>query len=341
MMSTIHIFRAGTHQPMDGEPINFTANDLAATAKAYNPALHEAPLVIGHPQHDDPAWGWVKSVEVTADGLEIVPHEVDSDFAALVEAKRYKKVSASFYDPNSPINPVPGVYYLRHVGFLGAQPPSLKGLKTVDLADSQKGILFFSETINQEDSTMEKGFMAGLYEFLKTKLGNDEAAKIIKEDDIATIDAAIETAAPELAKTVLPKDGEVDEVLPEVVTQLAAVSEENLELKNENEELRAQLEEKKVEDDTADFAETLRRKVKPCYRPAMRALLKSLSASGTGKLEFSENGKSKPLAPAFKAFIQSLPDVVSFSEEARKNTVNKNNTTVNPLIADAERRAKK
>lgn len=340
-MSTIHVFRAGTHQPMNGEPILFSADDLKATARVYDPSLHEAPLVIGHPQHDAPAWGWVKSISITPDGLEIEPHELDPDFSALVKAKRYKKVSASFYEPDSPINPVPGVYYLRHVGFLGAQPPALKGLKTIDLADSQKGILFFSETIQQEDKQMEKGFMARLFEFLKTKLGNDEATKILKEDDIAVIDAAIQAAAPELAQKVLPQDGEVDEILPEVVSQLAAVSEENLELKNENEELRAKLEDKAATDTNADFAETLRCKVKPCYRPAVRALLNQLSKpTNKGQVEFSEGGKNKPLAPAIKAFIQSLPDVVSFSETARKNTAPKPSTT-NPLISDAERRSAK
>ena len=45
----------------------------------------------------------------------LMPRQVDPAFAEAVAAGRYKKVSASFYQPNSPHNPVPGVYYLRHV----------------------------------------------------------------------------------------------------------------------------------------------------------------------------------------------------------------------------------
>ena len=41
----------------------------------------------------------------------------------------YKKVSASFYSPESKINPEPGKWSLRHVAMLGAQPPAVKGLK--------------------------------------------------------------------------------------------------------------------------------------------------------------------------------------------------------------------
>jgi hypothetical protein len=51
-----------THTAMCGTSFNFTESDLTATVAAYNPSLHEAPMVIGHPQHDAPAAGWVKSL---------------------------------------------------------------------------------------------------------------------------------------------------------------------------------------------------------------------------------------------------------------------------------------
>lgn len=40
----IHIFRPGRHTAMQGQSLDFSEADLAATAAAYNPALHEAPL---------------------------------------------------------------------------------------------------------------------------------------------------------------------------------------------------------------------------------------------------------------------------------------------------------
>jgi len=128
-MTPLNIFRPGTHTAQNGQTLTFTAEDLTATAAAYDPARHEAPLVVGHPATDDPAYGWVESLAVSADGLEATPRQVDPEFAALVNAERFARISASFFLPDAPSNPVPGVYYLRHVGFLGAAAPAVKGLR--------------------------------------------------------------------------------------------------------------------------------------------------------------------------------------------------------------------
>ncbi|PWR23362.1 peptidase [Zavarzinia compransoris] len=129
-MSTIDIFRTGRHIAASGEALTFSAADLAATVAAYDPATHDAPLVVGHPASDDPAYGWVAGLAVEGDLLRAVTRDVEPAFAELVNGRRFKHVSASFYRPRSPANPVPGVWYLRHVGFLGAQPPAVKGLRT-------------------------------------------------------------------------------------------------------------------------------------------------------------------------------------------------------------------
>lgn len=76
----------------------------------------------------------MRSLAAGDDGLNAEPHQVDPEFAEMVNAGRFKKISASFYTPDAPNNPVPGVYYLRHVGFLGAQPPAVKGLKQAEFA---------------------------------------------------------------------------------------------------------------------------------------------------------------------------------------------------------------
>lgn len=78
--------------------------------------------MIGHPKTDDPAQGWVGSLSSTERGLFAAPRDVEAAFAEQVGQRRYGKISSKFYPPNSPSNPVPGVWYLRHVGFLGAHP---------------------------------------------------------------------------------------------------------------------------------------------------------------------------------------------------------------------------
>ncbi|QBH96051.1 hypothetical protein EKN56_06355 [Limnobaculum zhutongyuii] len=208
-------------------------------------------------------------------------------------------------------------------------PPAVKGLKAIEFADGGQGIVCFNENLNEDTNmadaanpTDKKGLLARLVAFLTKELGEEKAAEIITEEGAAAI-----------------QDAGADEILPEVAAQLVAVSEENQRLKAENEELLEQAEELEIDGESADFAEVIRRKVKPSHRAAVRAMLKAASKKrGTSKLEFSEGGKNKPLTPALQAFIRSLPDVVDFSEVARKSSAPKN-TSVNPLLADAERRA--
>lgn len=143
----IEIFRAGRHTDDAGVVHAFSEADLDGMAASYDPALREAPLTVGHPQDNRPAYGWVKSVRRTAAGLAIDPHQVEPQFAEMVAAGRFKKRSASFYPPQSPANPTPGRWYLRHVAFLGAQPPAVAGLKDIQFSeDDAGGAVSFSET---------------------------------------------------------------------------------------------------------------------------------------------------------------------------------------------------
>lgn len=137
----LDIFRAGTHTAMNGVTLTFSEADLDATAAAYGLARHAAPIVVGHPTTDAPAYGWVRALARAGDVLQAHPEQIDPAFAELVNAGRYKKISASFYAPDSPANPAPGVYYLRHVGFLGAQPPAVKGLRDARFGEDETGIL--------------------------------------------------------------------------------------------------------------------------------------------------------------------------------------------------------
>lgn len=132
---TIRIARPGTFTSNEGVPVSFSAADLAAAASAYDPGADPAPLVIGHPKLDDPAYGWVSGLAVDGDTLVATPDKVEPSFAEMVREGRYPKVSARFYPPQHPANPKPGAWYLKHIGFLGAAAPGIKGLGTVQFAD--------------------------------------------------------------------------------------------------------------------------------------------------------------------------------------------------------------
>lgn len=144
MPEPIEVFRAGTHTTKSGLTLTFTDAQLSACAKAYDPAHLEAPLVIGHPENDTaPAYGWVGGVTYRDGSLWIDPVQVDPDFAEMVNAGRYKKISSAFYGPQTTGNPVPGSLYLRHVGFLGAVPPAVKGMKDAAFSGGGDGVLTF------------------------------------------------------------------------------------------------------------------------------------------------------------------------------------------------------
>lgn len=143
---TIEIFRAGTHIGQDGKRYVFSDADVTAIAAAYDPAKFSAPVVIGHPKSEDPAYGWADAVRVRDDGvMEADVDKINPAFAELVDNGSYKKVSAAFYPADHPNNPTPGQLHLRHIGFLGAAAPGVQGLAPVAFADGDDdGLITFA-----------------------------------------------------------------------------------------------------------------------------------------------------------------------------------------------------
>lgn len=198
----IEIFRPGRHIDDQGVEREFTAADVAAIAAGYNPALHEAPLTVGHPRHDLPAYGWVGALRVTPEGrLAFTARDVEPQFAEMVATRRFPKRSAAFYPPEHPKNPTPGRWYLRHVGFLGAQPPAIAGLREVQFADDAAGTVSFSEAgtgllpAHQEHRTMTEEEKAA-----KARAEKAEADAKAAEDARAKAEAKAEAAEKALAQ---------------------------------------------------------------------------------------------------------------------------------------------
>lgn len=156
---TIRLARPGTFTSNEGVEVSFSEEMMAATAAAYDVAGDPAPLVVGHPRLDDPAYGWVDSLAVEGGELVARPAaDIEPSFAEMVRKRRFPKVSARFYPPEHPANPKPGVWYLKHIGFLGAHAPGIKGLGTVQFADGDEGAATFDFSVNKEDMMSEASF---------------------------------------------------------------------------------------------------------------------------------------------------------------------------------------
>lgn len=150
----IRVIKPGTYTSVEGTKVSFSLSDLEAIVAGYDREADPAPLVIGHPTLEAPAYGWAHALRVE-DGELVAdpdPATLDPSFAELVNAGRYRKVSGRFYQPNSAGNPKPGQFYLQHIGFLGAAAPAVKGLGTVNF--SEEGADLISIDIDNWESEM-------------------------------------------------------------------------------------------------------------------------------------------------------------------------------------------
>ena len=324
----IHIFRPGRHTSMQGATIDFGESDLIATAKAYDPTRHEAPLVIGHPRADAPAWGWVGGLTADEGGLFATPRQLDPAFAEMVRAGRFKKVSASFYTPDSPHNPVPGVYYLRHVGFLGAQPPAVKGLAPVPVnfaeGDTEEGCVSFDFAESPGLLRWLADLFRGLREYVVEKDGTEMADRAIPSyavsglQEMAAASAAQAAEIPAFAENLTPpkeKSMQKQETPPAGNINFAETKARADELERKVAYLtgiaRKERASRVVDKVLADGRLT------PAQSVGLADFMAGLDEEGT--FDFAEDGgKTTSMSPAafMAAFLERLPKQVDFSEAA-------------------------
>jgi len=147
----IHVFRAGDQTSAQGVQRHFSEKDLQQVVDNYDPSVHTAPLVLGHAGDNDslPAYGWIKGFAKKGDNLyadvEFSPVAKD-----LVKDGHYRKVSISFYSPDSAINPSKGKWSARHLALLGASPPAVKGLEPFSFSE-QEGVYDFAVNLSASE----------------------------------------------------------------------------------------------------------------------------------------------------------------------------------------------
>ena len=346
--ATIHCFKPGRHVAMSGEAISFAQSDLAATAGAYDPALHEAPLVIGHPTLDAPAYGWVGGLKLAKTGLEAAPRKVDPAFAAAVESGHLGKVSAAFYAPNAANNPVPGVYYLRHIGFLGAASPAVKGLRDpapaiaaaiaaagTAYSEPEPGTVVFADWDDMTNASLWRS----LRDWFIGQFGLDAADKVLptyqigqletsaaaEDDDDDGCAAAAVGMAPAFASRT-PRPGASPQ------TETTVTPAEKLALEAENQRLREQLAASANANKAARlagaraaavaFADGLvgNNQLPTGERDVIVALELAIAnqaeAADGAALQFGEGDARAPLLPAVRALLAKLPPLVAQGQHA-------------------------
>ena len=312
-MKRIHIFKTGTHTDSHGQTLTFSEADLTAAVAAYDPNLHQAPIVVGHPKTDNPAYGWVQSLNGDGGNLFATPEQVNTEFSEQVANGAYKKVSASFYPPNSPANPAKGAYYLRHVGFLGAEPPAIKGLQpiefsesddavtlTVDFAEKQSAFdtfvsamrtLFFGEDTTADTTTYDQNTND---QNIKPEADNQKDSSM--SDPATTPVPPVTPTAP--ATPPVPNAPPTDTADKDA--QIAALQ-AKLDAQAQAESAAKAA---AAEKENADFSESLVNdgKIAPAEKSIITAMLDALDRdSSHAPVEFGEGDNKQPLKAAVKA----------------------------------------
>lgn len=317
----IEIFRPGKFTPMAGKKLSFSAEDVSATAENYNPEIFKAPIVIGHPKHDHPAYGWVTGLKFGGGDDDIMVaylDQVDPKFAEAVEAGKFKKISASFYPPNHADNPVPDTYYLKHVGFLGAAAPAVSGLSNVEFSQDDELLLVEFGALHDIASLFDR-----MRDFFIDQFGIDKADDALPKWQLGWLkDEAVRQEATE-NETQLNNfsDHEEDDETMATKTELEAKLQER-ETKLKAREAAADTRETQFsehENETYIESKIADGIMLPVQKTNMVAFMNALGVAGTEPVAFADaNGVKSDvsLIDGFKALVEDMSPVVEFGEAA-------------------------
>ncbi len=274
----IEVFKVGDY----GGKGKFTTADLDKIAESYDPKLHEAPVVIGHPAHDQPAYGLVKTLRRAGDSLWAQLRKVDPGFSDLVEQGRFTQRSVALYR-NMPQTSGP---YLRHLGFLGAQPPEVKGLQPIQFNDGERG-----EHVTIELPPPSAGFKED-----DPMSGNTNDNPQLSQDQVSFLERLRQffTGGGE-PKTASFSEVQLQEVVGKALKPLqeanAKLSQEFGDLRKETNERAQQQGAEAAKDKVAAFMEKLRAKnVPPSVQAALEPML-LFAATQQGIVTFTEKDK--------------------------------------------------
>ncbi len=292
----IAIFKTGAWTDSGGHTREWTAADLRNIVARYNPSEQEAPLVIGHPKTNAPAYGWVQALKLDGDKLWAQVKNVVPEFAKMVKNRMFPKRSISL-SPD---------LKLRHIGFLGAVAPAVSGLADVEFSEIESVKIEFSDTITQEGAIppaqeekhmslkdkFKNAFNKAVDEIPETEFQGGNQPVTFSEAEVKAREAAAAHAAAEKAKA-------------EAAAEFAERQ------KKERAERKA--------GEVKAYCERMIKEgnALPAWQKAgLAEFMAALDQEET--IEFSSEKKESRLA-WFKGFLEGLPKVIEFSETAGRD----------------------
>lgn len=286
-------FQAGTHTDMAGNSDNYPVDVIREIVKNYNPA-DPAPVVIGHPKVDAPAWAWIDRAREEGGKLLLKLREISPEFRQWVKEGKYKKVSVSLYPPDGNGNG----WRLRHLGYLGAMPPAVKGLPVPQYAETGTYIEFSIEESAESASTDEP---------------SDQPIEPVNQEIQETMTTQT-TESPPTTSAVNPAVTSPDNSNNSFAEQEARFAQREQELAAREKAFKErELQFKR--DRIANFCEGLiaSGKLLPAHKADQIEFMMSLDENRS--IDFAEGKKLNSL-DYYQAFLKNQPQVVHFGEVA-------------------------
>ncbi len=187
------VFYAGTHTDAHGRTDTYDEAYLQQLAVNSTPAEDRpftVPLVVGHPEKDDPAYGWGVEFKVEDGVLYAKADHLEPQFADLVKEARYPNRSVKIVQTDA--GPA-----LGHIGFLGAAKPALDGLDPIYKNAEVDGAVFEFSTETWYATSIVASVLRRLREFLIERFDMETANRVISEWDA---DALAEEAGEQRAE---------------------------------------------------------------------------------------------------------------------------------------------
>lgn len=316
----IEIFRAGDYSKAGKGVI--TPADLHRVVRNYDPTYHEAPETLGHRSDDQPAYGWIDGLMVDGDKLLARERQVDPKFAEARKAGKFKKRSAAFYTDES--GQVTG---LRHLAWLGAGIPEVKGLQ--DVAFDDHGSSFISVEFGEDESVADKTVKEQISEFFAEHFGGKKSGESasFSEADVKRIATEAVTAA------TAPLTAKIATLEADAKTQTTQFAERERKLTQTEHGQRA----------TAAVAQLKGAgKWIPAFEKQGLPLVFDELAKITTTVEFGEGAAKKQVTPLgiLVEFLEGLPKIVPAGRVAHgAPAAGKGNATGDPLTDLAKARA--
>jgi len=295
----IQVFRTGRHTDSAGVEKEWKEEDLDKIVSSYHPSEHEAPVVIGHPRDNAPAWGWVEALKREGEFLYAKLKGLVPEFMDMMKKGLFKKRSIAIYPDLT----------LRHIGFLGAVPPAVKGL--ADIKFEQNAVTIeYGDEIQKEKKGGKVMSLKDLLKGIFTKAIDDLPEDQLKMDPPRSFSEVEVKERERLAAENAGKE----------------FAEKEKKLKTREEAIAAQEKEARKKN-LADFCEGLLKagKVTPALMKVGMGLISFLemAAAIPTEIEFEEGGEKKKQTPLdfARSFLENLPKMVEFKEVATRDKV--------------------